>query len=137
MFRFLTALVGPQEAEDCWQETFLAALEAYPRLRAGNSTAWVMIIARHKAADAHRKRARSPLPVESVPDRPDEDVPPADHELWAAVRSLPAKQAEALALRYAGDLAYAEVGAAMGGSEDAARQNVRQGLRKLREVIEP
>lgn len=137
VFRFLTALVGPQEAEDCWQETFLAALEAYPRLYAGNSSAWIMTIARNKATDAHRRQGRSPLPVESVPDQPVGAAPPPDHELWATARSLPAKQAEALALRYAGDLAYSEVAAAMGCSEDAARQSVRQGLKKLREVVEP
>lgn len=137
MFRFLTALVGPQEAEDCWQETFLAALEAYPRLRAGNASAWVMTIARNKATDVRRKQGRSALPVGDLPDRPAEDVPAPDHELWAAVRSLPNKQAEALSLRYAGDLAYAEVAATMGCSEDAARQSVRQGLKKLKEVIQP
>ena len=137
VFRFLSALVGPQEAEDCWQETFLAALEAYPRLRPGNSTAWIMTIARNKATDASRKRTRSPLPVETVPERAGEESALPDHELWAAVRSLPAKQSEALALRYAGDLAYAEVAAVMGCSEDAARQSVRQGLKKLREVIKP
>jgi DNA-directed RNA polymerase specialized sigma24 family protein len=36
-------------------------------------------------------------------------------------------------LRYVGDLAYREVAGTMGGSEAAARQNVRMGLAKLRE----
>ena len=35
VFRFLAAVAGRDEAEDCFQETFLAARRAYPRLRAG------------------------------------------------------------------------------------------------------
>src|SRR5947209_18077620 len=31
--RFLVALVGPHDADDCYQETWLAALRGYPRLR--------------------------------------------------------------------------------------------------------
>ena len=31
VYRFLVAAVGPQEADDCFQETFLAAMRAYPR----------------------------------------------------------------------------------------------------------
>ncbi|MEA2469010.1 MAG: hypothetical protein QOE38_8, partial [Thermoleophilaceae bacterium] len=48
--RFLAATVGPVEADDCLQETFIAALRAYPRLRAGsNVRAWLFTIARNKA----------------------------------------------------------------------------------------
>ena len=32
VYRFVVALVGPQEAEDCFQETFVAALRGYPAL---------------------------------------------------------------------------------------------------------
>ena len=43
VYRLLLALVGPQGAEDCFQETFLSALRAYPRLAAdSNLRAWVM-----------------------------------------------------------------------------------------------
>jgi len=39
-------------------------------------------------------------------------------------------------LRFAGDLAYREIGEATATSEEAARRNVHEGLKKLREVWE-
>src|SRR4030081_1942340 len=59
VWRFLLASVGREEADDCFQETFIAALRAYPRLRAdSNLRAWVLTIAHNKALDAHRARSR-------------------------------------------------------------------------------
>src|ERR1700712_5235361 len=67
--RFLAATVGPVEADDCLQETLIAALRAYPRLRPGsNVRAWLFTIARNKALDEHRARARRPVPVAAVPE---------------------------------------------------------------------
>src|SRR5689334_12326805 len=67
--RFLAATVGPDDAQDCLQETLIAALRAYPRLRAGsNVRAWLFTIARNKALDEHRARARRPVPVLAVPE---------------------------------------------------------------------
>ena len=55
VFRFLVASVGRDAADDCFQETFLAAMKAYPKLRANsNPRAWVMTIAHSKALDHHR-----------------------------------------------------------------------------------
>ena len=134
VYRFLVVLVGRQEAEDQFQETFLAALRAYPTLRnASNLRAWVMQIAYRKAMDAHRGQRRRPEPVAEVPDRPVHTGDGSDPEVWRLVDRLPAKQREAVVLRYVGDLAYREVAGTMGGSEAAARQNVRMGLAKLRE----
>src|SRR4051812_28674726 len=66
--RFLAAVVGPDEAEDCLQETLIAALRAYPRLRPGsNVRSWLFTIARNKALDEHRSRSRRPLPVDELP----------------------------------------------------------------------
>jgi RNA polymerase sigma factor (sigma-70 family) len=48
------------------------------------------------------------------------------------VRKLPAKQRAAVALRYAGDLPHDEIGHVLGCSEEAARRNVHEGLKKLR-----
>jgi DNA-directed RNA polymerase specialized sigma24 family protein len=70
VYRFLVAAVGKQEADDCFQETFLAALRAYPRLRdAGNLRGWVLTIATRKALDHWRASKRRPLPVEQLPRR--------------------------------------------------------------------
>ena len=45
---FLVASVGPHDAEDCFQETFIAALRTYPRLEHGrNLRSWLLTIADH------------------------------------------------------------------------------------------
>lgn len=61
---YLTAMVGPAEAEDCFQETFLAALRAYPGLRdAANLRGWLFTIAHRKALDSMRHERRMPRPA--------------------------------------------------------------------------
>jgi RNA polymerase sigma factor (sigma-70 family) len=65
-----------------------------------------------------------------------EDAEP-DGEVWARVAELPDKQRAALLLRYAGDLSHAQVAAALGCSEEAARRSAHEGLKKLRLEITP
>lgn len=136
---FLRGVVGPTDADDCFQETFMAALRAYPRLEHGAELrAWLMTIARNKARDHHRAAARRPSPVAEPPEprrpngrgAPEEGVAAA--ELWTVVAALPEGQRSAVALRYAGGLRYREIGAALGCSEEAARRRVSDGLRSLR-----
>ena len=134
---FLRGMVGPDDAEDCLQETFLAALRAYPRAQPGNLRAWILTIARRKAVDHHRDRARQPTPV-AEPHSPDTahgaglGMGSRDSAIWAAVAELPPAQRAAVVLRFAVDLRYREVGEAMGCSEDAARRSVHEGLKRLR-----
>ena len=45
-------------------------------------------------------------------------------------------QRAAVALRFAADLAYREIGEALGCSEEAARRRVADGLRELRRTID-
>ena len=59
-------------------------------------------------------------------------APLPDDGLWAAVRELPAKQRAAVVHRFVLDLDYRQIGERMGTSEEAARQNVSAGLRRLR-----
>ena len=136
VLRVLRGLVGPTDADDCFQETFLAALRAYPRLEHGRELrAWVLTIARRKALDHHRARARRPLPLAEPPEQasePDLNGAVEADALWSLVGSLPEGQRAAIALRYAGGLRYREIAAALGCSEDAARRRVHDGLRALR-----
>ena len=77
----------------------------------------------------------SPVPVGDVPEtrgRAATPPTPPDDGLWALVRELPAKQRTALALRYVADAGYDEISAVMGTSEDAARRNVHEALKRLR-----
>jgi RNA polymerase sigma factor (sigma-70 family) len=140
VYRFLLATVGPGEADDCFQETFLAALGAYPSLHDGeNLSGWILTIATRKAIDAGRKRARGPLPVAdpsevlNPPARAEADAFDGTHPLWEAVRALPARQRAAVVHRHVLDRSYSDIARAMECSEEAARANVYQGLKKLRE----
>ena len=131
--RFLVASVGPVDADDCYQEAWIAALRAYPRLRdPSNLRAWILTIAHRKAIDHLRRRRRQPVPALDLPEPADSPVPTRDDEIWAHIRSLPPKQRTALAMRFVADAAYAEISAAMGTSEEAARRNVHEGLKRLR-----
>ena len=136
LLRFCAARVGPERAEDCFQETMLAALRAYGELRDPDAVRpWLFAIAARKAVDAHRAAAAAPRPVADLEavGGSDVDGEPADAALWARVGALPDKQRHAVALRYLADLSHAEIGEAMGTSEPAARRNVFEGLRRLRE----
>jgi RNA polymerase sigma factor (sigma-70 family) len=135
VWRFLVAAVGRQDADDCFQETFVAALRAYPELKPGsNLRAWVLTIAGHKAVDHHRATARRPIPSDSVPEQEHRDTH-ADREIWERVRELPEKQRAAILLRYAADMTHRDVAAALGCSEEAARQSAHAGLEKLRTEV--
>lgn len=140
VYRFLLGSVGPAEADDCFQETFLAALRAYPRLRNGeNLQSWVLTIATRKAIDAARARARRPLPVTDPAPAPAGEEPghhDAGDPLWRAVRDLPPKQRAAVVHRFVLDRAYRDVAEAMGSTEEAARANVAQGLKRLRKELD-
>jgi RNA polymerase sigma factor (sigma-70 family) len=139
VWRFLVASVGPSEAEDCFQETFMSALEAYPRLRpSSNLKAWVLTIAHRKAIDAHRRHVRRPVPVaevEALDGRAQAGPRSDDRELWHAVRELPARQRSAVVLRFVADMPHREIAGAIGCSEDAARQSLREGLKRLRKDL--
>lgn len=137
---FLRGMVGPDDADDCLQETFLAALRAYRRFDGRSPRAWVLTIARRKALDHHRARARHPEPVGAATEldgaggRPvvGQEPEAPDAGVWRSVAALPPGQRAALLLRFAADLPYREVGEALGCSEDAARRRVHDGLAGLR-----
>ena len=138
VLRYLVASLGRHDADDAFQETFLSALRAYPRLRAdSNLRGWVLTIAHRKALDVHRARGRNPVPVAEIHDgarRTAEAPEPEDH--WGRVRALPARQREVLTLRYAADLTHAEIALALGCSEAAARRAAADGLKTLRKELD-
>jgi RNA polymerase sigma factor (sigma-70 family) len=146
VWRYLVSMVGAGDAEDCFQETFVSALRAYPRLRAdSDARAWVLTIAHRKALDAHRARSRRAIPVNdpgAVADRrasapgPHEQALGADPALWDAVGELPPRQRSAVVLRYVADLPHRDIAAAIGCSPEAARRSLHEGLSKLRKVVE-
>jgi len=132
----LRGAVGRTDAEDCFQETFLAALRAYPKLDdAANLRGWLLTIAHRKAIDQHRANGKRPLPVAEVAEVAVEDPGPADDGIWELVGALPPKQRAAVALRYACDLPHAEIAAALGCSPEAARRSLHEGMKRLRKEL--
>ena len=134
MLAYLRAAVGAHDADDAFQETFMAAMRAYNRMDGRHPRAWVMTIARRKAIDHHRARARRPEPRAELPEQPvpGPDAKAGDDEVWSAVAELSQAQRDAVALRYAADLSYREIGETLGISEAAARRRVSDALASLR-----
>ena len=139
VLRVCRALLPEHDAEDATGDAFLAALEAYPRLRPDSDVkAWLVTIAHRKALDILRRRARHAVPVSDPPERVGAGEPAmADDGLWSAVRTLPDKQRQAVAYRYVADLSYPEVANVMGISEAAARRNAADGINALRRRYRP
>jgi RNA polymerase sigma factor (sigma-70 family) len=135
VFGLLSRRVGRQRAEDAFQETFLRALRAYPALKHGDYLrAWVLTIARNVAVDAFRREKPAAELVEEPLDLPRR---PAYAELEHLTGELPPAERAAVVLRYAYDLPYAAIGAALGSSEEAARQAASAGVRRLRRKETP
>jgi RNA polymerase sigma-70 factor, ECF subfamily len=143
ILRYLVRLLGNEhDAQDVCQETFLRAQRAFPRLRPNsNSRAWLYRIATNTGLNAARRRSRalrrtSDVDLDTLPAC---DGAPERREqlraIAAAADRLPGRQRAALLLRQFHGLAYAEIAQSLGGSEQAARANVYQAIKKLRAAL--
>jgi len=147
IMRYLLRASGDREdAADLFQETWLRAYRAYPRLEPDSEVRpWLYAI----AVNLCRNRARDGARRAAVIVADDEGNPAADRigkahrshnesDGYAAVRlrelmsALPTKQREALQLRYFAGLDYAEIAAALDCSQEGARAHVSQAARKLK-----
>lgn len=138
VLRVCRVVVGFDDAEDAWAETFLSALRAYPDLPAdANVQAWLVTIAHRKAIDITRLRRRQGGSIDDLPERPSRiGLPGAiDYDLWDAVSALPLKQRQAVAYHYLAGLPYAEVAALIGGTAEAARKAASEGIKTLRSTL--
>jgi RNA polymerase sigma-70 factor (ECF subfamily) len=129
IYAFLVRRLGAARAEDAFQETFLRALRAYPKLRHGEHLrAWAYTIASRIAIDENRR----PRADAELPELAALDGRPAFAELEHLADELPPTERAAVVLRYGYDLDYAEIGAALGSNATAARQAASAGIRRLR-----
>ncbi len=127
---FLRRRVGANAAEDAFQETFLRALRAYPRLEHGEHLrAWVLTIAARLVIDSGRRVRPT---ADELPELAIEDGRPAYAELEHLADSLPPTERAAVVLRYGYDLHYDDIATALGSSPEAARQAASSGIRRLR-----
>jgi RNA polymerase sigma factor (sigma-70 family) len=129
VYGHLRRLLG-DGADDAFQETFLRALRAYPKLRDGRHLrAWVFTIATRIAIDETRRQR----PRGELPELATEDALPPHAELGPLTEGLPPTERAAVMLRYGFDLSYEDIAAALGSSTNAARQAASSGVRRLRE----
>ncbi|KAA3648785.1 MAG: RNA polymerase sigma factor [Chloroflexi bacterium] len=143
IYVYLWRMLGDtQDAEDCLQDTFLRAYKAYKRLdEKANTRAWLYKIATNVARTHLKKRSRttsrtSDLDPQLLGQNPNLDInldtAQQLEEVSAAVQLLPEKQQAALMMRKYQELSYPEIATALKTSEESARANVYQALKKLR-----
>lgn len=140
VLRVCRAVLGRVDADDAWQETFLAALRAWPTLDEGtNVEAWLVTVAYRKAIDQVRAEVRrattSAVDLAALPGA--DGRPGEDHLIWEAVAQLPERQRLAVACHYLGGLPHAETAALIGGTPAAARRASADGVAALRRRMSP
>src|SRR5215218_10682663 len=146
IFRFTLQLTRNRaDADDLYQETLIKAYRAFDRLDgAANHRAWLYRIATNTFLSDKRKAGREgpldetvelSLPAETTDHAAGLDARDLLQEVEGFVANLPAKQRVALILRKYHEVGYDEIAATLKCSEAAARANVHEALRKLRDCF--
>jgi RNA polymerase sigma factor (sigma-70 family) len=125
-------------AEDLAQDAMASTYRQWSRVSAMDSpTGYLRRTAANLAASAVRRRmaeAKALLRLSSQRALlPEMDAP--DEQFWAAVRRLPARQGQAIALRYVYDCSLAEVAHAMQISEGAVKAHLFRGRQSISEAL--
>jgi RNA polymerase sigma-70 factor (sigma-E family) len=129
-------------AENVVQDSFAAMQTAWRRLGDGDKA---LAYLRQSVVNRSRSVLRHPVMIERNAPQPGPGLPsggqtvlspPGNAAVAEALRSLPARQREALVLRYYGDLPEAQVASAMGVSEGAVKRHVARAIAALRVVVE-
>ena len=142
VYRYHAAHTGNvKDAEDLTSQTFMAALEGIRSYRGeAPFAAWLMGIASKKRFLFFRGR-RPEVPIEAALQIPSPSLP-TDKAAFArlriesisrALKQISADRAEALILRFFGELSMAETGRVLNKSEAAVKMLVSRGLQDLRE----
>lgn len=127
------ALVGTAEAEEIAQEALLRAHRAWRRIeRYDRPGAWVRRVALNLATSRRRRLSNEARALaRSARATPLATPPPEVEEVWAHVRSLPERQATAIALYYLDDLSIADLAAVMGCAEGTAKAHLHKARQAL------
>jgi RNA polymerase sigma-70 factor (ECF subfamily) len=122
-------------AEDIAQEAFLRAYQNWDRVGSyEHQAAWVRRVAANLATSGLRRRLIEARALARLAGRrePAVEPMPADHaDFWRAVRALPHRQAQAVALYYLEDLSIQQIAAVL----DCAEGTVKAHLAKARQAL--
>ena len=125
-------------AEEVVQDSFVAMHNSWPRLRDSDKALSYLrqsVVNRSRSVLRHRMVTdRNVLkPAPDMPGGEQEDISQLERSaLISALRTLPARQREALVLRYYGDLSEAQIAVAMGISTGAVRSHAARAMSSLR-----
>ncbi|NRQ36432.1 SigE family RNA polymerase sigma factor [Nonomuraea sp. NN258] len=145
LLRTAYLLTGERHAaEDLVQSSLERAYVAWRKVRVvGDPDAYVRRILVNAHARRHRRRlkeylsARDDVQAWDQPERGDRMAQAEDRSvLLRALARLPARQREAVVLRYWEDLTETQTAAAMGCSVGAVKSNAAKGIAKLRAIPE-
>jgi RNA polymerase sigma-70 factor, ECF subfamily len=143
VYRTLVAILGdPAEAEDCAQEAFVKAFQAWKRWRPdAPAEAWIHRIAVNRAISYRRSaRLRSVGELLRRLGGPAGSADPAHvatkPDLLKALRSIPPKLAAAIVLRHYHGYNNREIAAALGVSERTIGARLNQAAARLRPLLE-
>jgi RNA polymerase sigma-70 factor (ECF subfamily) len=121
-------------AEDLAQEAFLRAHNDWARVgQMASPSGWVRRVAMNLAMSRFRRlRSEAAVRMRLVPASSSVEASAADYEaFWDEVRRLPARQAQAVALRYIDELSVAEIGAVLQVAEGTVKALLHQGRTRL------
>jgi RNA polymerase sigma-70 factor, ECF subfamily len=142
VYRTLVVILGdPAEAEDCAQDAFVKAFQAWQRWRPdAPAEAWVHRIAVNQAISYRRReRLRSVGELLRRLGKPAGAADPAQiatqPDLLAALRSIPPKLAAAIVLRHYHGYSNREIAAALGVSERTIGTRLNQAGARLRRLL--
>jgi RNA polymerase sigma-70 factor (sigma-E family) len=130
-------------AEEVVQDSFVAMHGAWVRLR---DTDKAVSYLRQSVVNRSRSVLRHRVVVDRNAPAPGPDEPSAEHgaitlleraAVVAALRTLPARQREALVLKFYGDLSEAQIATAMGISKGAVKSHTSRAMAALRTALEP
>jgi RNA polymerase sigma-70 factor (ECF subfamily) len=122
-------------AEDLAQEAFLAAHRNWPRISAYDQPgAWVRRVVANLSVSAFRRRSVEAKALVRMALGNRHQLPelsPEDDEFWHAVRSLPRRQSQVMALHYLEDLPVAEVAGILDMAPGTVKKHLFDGRREL------
>jgi RNA polymerase sigma factor (sigma-70 family) len=127
------ALCGGVVADDVAQEAMLAAYRRWPYVSdLDNPEAWVRRTCSNMAVSQYRRKMVELRAVTRLASRPRPlALGPVDAEFWAAVRGLPKRQAQAVALRYLYQLDVADIARTLDITEGSVKQHLSRGRVRL------